>query len=382
MHGKDLKLVIPAAQSTTYLNTATLGPPPSPALAAAAASELEWVEAGPGRVANYVGAMAEGRHFAARIEEQFTGGVISLTENNSESLLRVLWGLPFEPGDELITTDHEHDAVVLGLSSIMRRFGVVVRVAPVAGSRDFRDEVRDLLTPRTRAVVMSHVSYQTGWELPVADIAELLQARPRCRLVVDGAQGLGNVVVNPERLGANYYVFCGHKWMMAPAGWAGLWVRQQNRDELLTRWPQKPYPVDPRVLEKGPWLEYSECGDDLEFGTRSWPRVAGWSVTWDYYEEEGFPAIAGYQRDLADQARQTLNQVPGLSVVDPPAGCGATALMTVRCRPRGPELADHLWEGHRVVVKPEPFNHGVRLAWAAFNTTEDLDALLVAVQDL
>ena len=55
--------------------------------------------------------------------------------------------------------------------------------------------------------------------------------------------------------------------------------------------------------------------------------------------------------------------------------------MTVRCRQRGAELANHLWD-HRVVAKPEPFNNGVRLSWAAFNTGEDLDALLVAVSDL
>jgi L-cysteine/cystine lyase len=270
---------------------------------------------------------------------------------------------------------------VLGLSSIMRRFGLTVRVAPVEGSGDFREEVRARLTPRTRAVVMSHVSYQTGWELPVADVAQLLQSYPQCRLVVDGAQGLGNIVVRPEELGADYYIFCGHKWMMAPAGWGGLWIRRENRGELYTRWPKKPYPVDPRVLEQGPWLEYSEFGDDLEFGTRAWPRLAGWSVTWDYYEEEGFERMAQYQLDLADRARQALGQISGLSVADPPAGCSPTALMTVRCRQLGTHLVDHLW-AHRVVAKPEPFHDGVRMAWAAFNTAEDLDALLVAVNDL
>lgn len=381
MLGKDLKLLIPAAMNAVYLNTGTLGPTPSTALAAATASELEWVESGPGQVLHYEEAHAEVRQFAARIERRMPGGVVSITENNSEGLIRVLWGLPFQAGDEIITTDHEHDAVILALSSLMRRFNLSVRVARVNAPSGFVDEVRQLINPHTRVVVMSHVSYQTGWELPVADIAGLVRQHPACRLLVDGAQALGNIVVDPEQIGADYYVFCGHKWMMAPAGWAGLWVRRSRREELATRWPKKPYPVDPHLLEQGPLPEYSDYGDDLEYGTRCWPRVAAWSVTWDYFEEEGFARHAEYQLNLADEAREEFLRVDGFSVLNPPPDMKTTALMTVACQTIGLGLADYLLT-RGVIVKPEPFGRGVRLAWATFNTTEDGEELLKACRDL
>ena len=308
MQGYDLKLLIPAALTATYLNAGTLGPTPSTALAAAAASELEWVESGPGLHTHYVNAKESVRGFARRVEERMPGGVVSLTENNSESILRVLWGLPWQPGDEVITTDHEHGAVVLALSSIMRRFDLKVKVARVESPEiGFMEQIRSMLGPRTRLVVMSHVSYLTGWSLPVAEVAELVHDWPRCRLLVDGAQALGNIVVNPNALGADYYVFCGHKWMMAPAGWAGLWIRRDRKNETATRWPLESYQMSVLDLEKGPFPDYSAGGEDLEFGTRCWPRVVGWSITWDYFEEEGFDSHAQYQRDLAQEARSRIN---------------------------------------------------------------------------
>lgn len=381
MNGYDLRLLIPAAVNSTYLNAGTLGPTPSTALAAAAASELEWVEAGPGQHAHYINAKAGVRRFAERVERQMPGGVVSITENNSESLLRILWGTAFDPGDEIVTTDHEHGAVVLALSSIMRRFGVKVHVAKVESTGGIVSEIRQLVTPRTRLVVMSHVSYVTGWALPIADVAQVLQGWPRCRLLVDGAQALGNIVVEPANLGADFYVFCGHKWMMAPAGWAGLWVRRDRREEVAARWPVEPYPMDPNALKAGPLVEYSQAGDDLEYGTRCWPRISGWSITWDYFEEEGFFQQAQYQHNLADEARRRLNRVEGLSVQDPPHGYDRTALMTVACRQIGSGLNDWLLE-RGVVTKPVPTRGGIRVSWALFNTEADIDRLIDAVDGI
>ncbi len=378
MYGYDLKLLIPAAMNRIYLNSGTLGPTPSTALAAAAASELEWVESGPGQHSHYVNAKAGVRQFAARVEQRMPGGVVSITENNSESLLRVFWGIAFEPGDEIITTDHEHGAVLLGLSSLMRRFDLKVHVVSLDRAEGLVEQVKERLNARTRLVVMSHVSCYTGWELPVAQVASLVRTQPRCRLLVDGAQALGNLLVDPEHLGADYYVFCGHKWMMAPAGWAGLWVRADRRDELATRWPLETFQAAPRDVELGPFAEFSAQGDDLEYGTRPWPRIAAWSITWDYFEEEGFAHQAAYQINLAEEARSRINHVQGLSVQDPPSDeYQRTALMAVTSKSLGSGLFDWLLE-RGVVTKPQPSRNGIRVSWAIFNTEDDIDGLIDA----
>ena len=199
--------------------------------------------------------------------------------------------------------------------------------------------------------------------------------------MVDGAQALGNIVGAPDRLGADFYVFCGHKWMMAPAGWAGLWVKHNRREELFTRWPREPWPLMAQALENGPLDDYSEAGDDFEYGTRCWPRISGWSVTWDYFEEEGFVEHARYQHDLAIDARERINGVKGLSVLEPGPDQRSTALMAVTCRQLGSGLMEWLYE-RDVVAKSQPLAHGIRISWAAFNTRDDVAALMAALKRL
>nr|WP_207711451.1 aminotransferase class V-fold PLP-dependent enzyme [Sulfobacillus harzensis] len=371
--------MIPAATNRTYLNAGTLGPTPGTALAAAAAGELEWIEAGPGQHNHYVNAKDGVRRFAGRVESRMPGGVVSITENNSESLLRVFWGLRFEAGDEIITTDQEHGAVLLALSSVMRRFDLTVHVVHVDSPGGLLAQVKEKLNGRTRLVVMSHVSCITGWQLPIRGVSELVSGWPDCRLLVDGAQALGNVVVDPEALGADFYVFCGHKWMMAPPGWAGLWVKRERRSDLYTRWPLEDFQSGADLLEEGPFLQYSESGDDLEYGTRAWPRIAGWSITWDYFEEEGFHYHAQYQRGLADQAKERIQAIKGFSVDDPPSSeYQRTALMTVASEQLGSGLYEWLLE-RDIVAKAAPARYGIRISWAAFNTSDDVERLVAAL---
>lgn len=379
--GHDLKLLVPAALSHTYLNTGTLGPTPTSVLAATTAQELEWEEVGPGHVPFYLGAREEARKFARRLEQNFPGGTVSLTENNSAGILKVLWGIDFHPGDEIITTDQEHGAVLYAISAVARRFGLRIKVASLGHETGIVRAVKELLTPKTRLVILSHVSHVTGWELPVSAIAEEIGRFPRCRYLVDGAQALGNIVVDPSTTGADFYVFCGHKWMMAPAGWAGLWVRKGRLPDLFTAWAEEgPMHVD--TLTERPFDPDVEYGTALEFGTRSWPRVIGWALTWDYYEEEGFLHQATYQRGLAEQARSRLQAIPDLALLQPPDPMMKnTALMTVISNSRGSSIAEQLWQKH-VYVKPVPEQNAMRIAWALFNTEEDLEALVSAIDRL
>lgn len=376
--GQDLKLLVPAALNHTYLNVGTLGPTPTTALAAAAAQELEWEEVGPGHVPFYLGARAEMRKFSARLEQNFSGGTVTLTENSSASILRILWGLDFKAGDEVITSDQEHGTVLYALSSVARRFGLVVKIASLTAENGIVSEVRRLLSSKTRLVIISQVSYLTGWEIPVAAIAEETRRYPACRFLVDGAQALGNIVVNPESSGADYYVFCGHKWMMAPAGWAGLWVRSGRLEDLFTVWADEGE-LDALVLSGHPYPPQLERGSALEFGSRSWPRIVGWAITWDYFEEEGFAHQASYQGDLANSARDRIALLAGYHPVAPiDPMMKTTALMTVHSDVFGSAIAEKMWQKN-IFVKPVDEYQGMRISWALFNTADDLHQLVEAL---
>lgn len=381
--GHDLRLLIPAALGPTYLNTATLGPTPTPASAAACAAELKWEEIGPGHVPYYLEARDKARQFAKRIEQAMPRGTVSLVENNSEAILRVLWGLSWDVGDELITTDHEHPSLLFTIASLIRRFGIKVKVLTVDTAEPLQEQLRRVLSAKTKLVAMSHVSHLTGWQLPVEKLAVVIhKLNPRTRFLVDGAQALGNIPVHPFHSGADFYVFCGHKWMLAPPGWAGLWVRATRLSELTTLWPISDCRFDAHDLERGMWPLELDNGQGLEFGSRAWPRVVGWSITWDYFEEEGFGHQFRYQLMLAQQLVRALDHVRGFDVVMPPQpDYRPSALVTIRSQSWGANLAQQLWS-HNIIVKPVKEYQGVRIAFGLFNTVEDVNALLDALRRL
>ncbi|POB10359.1 MAG: aminotransferase class V-fold PLP-dependent enzyme [Sulfobacillus thermosulfidooxidans] len=382
MFGEDLRLLIPAALRQTYLNTGTLGPTPTPASAAACAAEMEWEEMGPGHVPYYLSARDKARQFALRIEQTMPKGTVSLVHNNTEAIARVLWGLHWSAGDEIITTDHEHPAMIFALSSLIRQFGVKVKVLRVDSSVSLADQLEQRLSPRTKLLAVSHVSYLTGWQLPVESLARVMRQKPDARVLVDGAQALGNIAVDPLRTGADYYVFCGHKWMMAPVGWAGLWVRHTRLQELVTCWPPDG-DYDPHVLEREElWPVDHVTGQGLEYGSRDWLRVVGWSVTWDYFEEEGFAAHAIYQSGLALEAAREVALIPECEVVPcPRPEYRPTALMTIRSKRYGAGLAEKLWQ-RGIVVKPVNAYQGVRVSFALFNTSQDVHALMEGLRTI
>ncbi|MCY0881110.1 MAG: aminotransferase class V-fold PLP-dependent enzyme, partial [Firmicutes bacterium] len=358
MYGEALRLLIPSACNNTYLNTGTLGPSPTPVMAAVEAAETQWVHSGPGHTPLFHAARDQAEIFGSRLETAFPGGRIALTENNSAALLRILWGIRFKARDEIIVTNHEHGALLMSVGTLAKRFRLKVHVISVEDPVGISTQVEKLMNDRTRLVAMSHVSYLTGWRLPVEKVSRITERYKYCRLLVDGAQALGNIPVNFSLTGADYYVFCGYKWMMAPTGLAGVWVRDGRMAELATVWPnERDYSVE--NLASGHFKTTPESGQSLEYGTRIWTRVVGWALMWDYFEEEGFIHQSTYQQRLANEAIQRISaECPEISVRVPPnLDTGMTALTALQCLSMGEKLAPELWR-RKIFVKPLP--QGIR----------------------
>ena len=104
-----------------------------------------------------------------------------------------------------------------------RRHGVVVRVAEALHGSDPLDAVVSLIGPRTRLVALSHVLWANGRILPLREIAEAAHAAG-APVLVDGAQGVGAIDVDPAALGVDAYAGPGQKWLCGPNGVGFLWL--------------------------------------------------------------------------------------------------------------------------------------------------------------
>ncbi len=244
----------------------------------------------------------------------FTGGV-------TQSLNMALKGL-LCPGDRVVTTRMEHNAVLRPLAQLQRQ-GVLVDVARCGpdGMLDLAD-MDEKITTQTKLVVMTHASNVCGAILPVREVGAICRERGAL-LLVDCAQTAGVLPLSMRRDNIDMLAFAGHKGFLAAQGLGGLVLSQAIANKMTP-------------LIAGGTGSHShladmpeELPDRLEAGTLNLPGIAALSAALDYIEKIGINAI--YSREMALFARLTdgLRAIPGVRLLGPmnPADrCAVAAL--------------------------------------------------------
>ena len=152
------------------------------------------------------------------------------TKNCTEALNIALLGV-LKSGDEVVTTVAEHNSVLRPLERL-KKGGVKVKYAPLKGGRIDTDEILKLVTPKTRAVVVTLASNVTG---AAPDIEAVKAGLPQnVLLICDGAQACGHVTVNMEECGIDVLATAGHKGLLGIQGSSALLFSERvNPDPVL-----------------------------------------------------------------------------------------------------------------------------------------------------
>jgi isopenicillin-N epimerase len=216
----------------TFLNHGSFGACPRPVLDVQQAWR-DQLEAEPVR---FLGRDLNGR--LATVREalgDFVGADpddLALVTNATGGANAVIRSLQFEAGDEIVTTDHEYNAILNVLRYVAERDGARVVVVglpfPAISPDDVVERFMAAVTDRTRLAVISHVTSPTALILPVERIVPELAERGIDTLV-DGAHAPGMVALDLDALGAAYYTANLHKWVCAPKGSAFLHVRRDRQ---------------------------------------------------------------------------------------------------------------------------------------------------------
>jgi selenocysteine lyase/cysteine desulfurase len=191
---------------------------------------------------------------------------VCLTDNTTMGLSMTLMGLNFRPGDRVVMTNHEHNAIKSPLHVLQARQGLRIetRSFPVAEklSRMDSTELLDALFPDTpalkgaKALCVSHVYPTTGVRLPLELLREKADELNIPYLVVDGAQAMGMVDLtgNGDSVeNCDFYACPGHKWLNGPPSTGVLYIR--NADIR----PPEFYPTISQRMGR-----YADCGDDSD----------------------------------------------------------------------------------------------------------------------
>lgn len=248
--------------------------------------------------------------------------------NATTGVSTVLASLGLRPGDELLATDHEYNATLNALRRTAETKGARVVLAriplPIDSAVEATGAILDAVTPRTRLVLLSHVTSPTALVLPVDAIVGELAARG-IDVLVDGAHAPGQVPVGLDRLGAAWYTGNAHKWLCAPKGAAFLWARADRRNQLrplvTSHGANDPDPSRSQLHREFDWT-----GTDDPSALLAIPAALRFL---EGLHVDGWPGVMGAGRQRAIELRDRLTGILGVEPPAPDAMLGAMAAVPV-----------------------------------------------------
>ena len=256
-------------------------------------------EAVRGKVAGFIGA-------ASGDEIVLTAGATM-----SLNLIAQSWAAPrLQAGDEILISIAEHHANIVPWQMVAEKTGAVVRAFPMEDDGSFRmGALTDMITAKTRIIAIPHVSNVLGTVFPVADIAKHARSAGAL-LVVDGCQGVVHMPVDVQALGADFYVFSGHK-LYGPNGVGVLW----GRGDILADMP--PFlgggdMIDRVMVERS---TYAGPPQRFEAGTPAIAETIALGAAVDYVSQIGMEQIRAHEQDILTYAHQRLSAVEGLRLI-------------------------------------------------------------------
>ena len=378
---------IPALSTCTYLNAGGIAPAPRPVTEAILAAYRDIASRGemtPEIHDRIPERMDETRARLARLAGA-SPGEVALLGNTTEGINLVLRGLPWTPGDEVIVTDQENPAVLLPCANLARRRGVTVRRLSLPSDTDaLLARLANLIRPRTRLLVLSHVTHVSGLVMPIEAI-ERLAADAGVPVLWDGAQALGQVPVDLAQAGCAFYAGAGYKWLMGPYGTGYLYIRRDwlERLDVSDIGVKSERSLDLRSLA----FELRPGADRHEYGSRPWALFQGLGAGIGFVQRFGVRAVRERMLMLRERACVRLAAIPGATIVSASRPERASGLVTVALAGADARaIVDELWRNHRVLVRdrhlpagaPEPT--GIRFSLGLFNTPAEIDAAGAALE--
>ena len=289
-------------------------------------------------------------------------------------------------GDEIIVSHLEHHANIVPWQQLAAAKGAKIRVIPVDDSGQVLiDEYRRLLNPRTKIVSVTQVSNALGTVVPVQQIVELAH-QAGARALVDGAQSVSHMAVDVQAIGADFFVFSGHK-VFGPTGIGVVWGRREVLEDMPP-WQGGGNMIADVTFEK---TVYQPLPNTFEAGTGNIADAVGLGAAIDYVQALGMERIARYEHDLLQYGTQALAPIPGLRLIGTAAD-KASVLSFVLKGWTTAEVGEALnaegiavRTGHHCaqpILRRFGVETTVRPSLAFYNTTEEIDRLAAVVQGL
>jgi isopenicillin-N epimerase len=320
---------------------------------------------------------------------------VALTDSTTQGLALIYNGLTLKPGDEILTTTHDHYVHHESIRLAAERNGASTRRIslydePAAASAAQMDErLRHAIGPRTRVVGLTWVHSSTGVKLPIRMLAQVVAAANRNRteqdrvlLVLDAVHGFGNQDEAVAQLGCDFVAAGTHKWIFAPRGTGIMWAPEKNWGLLR--------PTIPSFYSDAPFKAW-ESEQPPKTPTRaSWVSPGGfkayehqWAMAdaFDFHRSIGRQRIAGRIAALNTLCKDGLARIAKVKLLTPRDPALSAGIICFEVQGQTPDETVRRLLEHKVIASASPYKIShARLAPSLVNDEGEVEAALKAVR--
>ena len=314
---------------------------------------------------------------------------IAFLKNATEGLNTVIFGSGLGRGDEVVTTDYEHNSVHVPLLRASESLGVKRRVIPSLPDGTFDLEAfEEVMSRRVRLVALCLTSNVTGYTLPAKEVIDIAHSHGSV-VLFDAAQTVPSRRVDVKALDADFIVACAHK-MLGPSGVGIMYARRELSEGL-----------DPRVLGGHAVADVSQDAYELlppperfEAGLQNYAGIVGTGAAIDYLEAIGMEEISDHEISLNRRLTRALRTIPGVVALKPDdpnlrggiLGFNVTGLLphdiaVILDHSRGIMLRAGRLCCHSL-FESRGVDGCVRASMYLYNTIDEVQALAEAVEDI
>ena len=289
--------------------------------------------------------------------------------------------LKLEPGDEILSNEHEYGACIRAWNKVCRHSGAVIVSAPIPDPIESLEQIAEFIwskvTDRTKVLYISHITSPSGIIFPAEELCR--RARERAIMtVVDGAHCSGQIPLDLKNFGADFYTGNCHKWLCAPKGAAFLYAA-----------PDKKHLIEPLMVS---WGGTNECSSDDAFinelqyqGTTDMSAFLAISDAIKFQADNNWDAVREECQRKVAWVKDELESLPNVRAWYPTTNTLQKQMAAVILKGKGGgSVKDYLASQYKIEIPV--WTRGddaiLRVSVQGYNTQEELELLVDAIKKL
>ena len=313
---------------------------------------------------------------------------IIFTKNATESinLVATTFGQQhIKQGDEILITELEHHSNYIPWHYLRENKGAIIKFAPINDDGDILiDKFKELISPKTKIIALTHLSNVTGTIVPIREIVEIAKKK-NIPVLVDGCQSAPHINIDVKDLDCDFYAISGHK-VYGPTGVGVLYAKKKWLENL------PPYIGGGGMISevKKDKVTYAPLPEKYEAGTMATAEVVAFNESIKFMQSIGIENIIKHENELTNYALENMKKINSVNIVGNPKNKAGVISFTIKgVHPHDistivDEEGVAIRAGHhccQILHERLNLSATARVSFGIYNTKEDIDILCKAIEN-